>query len=205
MSNKKLNNSGSVIREYTEAILIALVLALFIRAFFVQAYKIPSGSMKETLLIGDHILVNKFIFGPRIPFTNARLFKVRKPERGEIIVFLEPHNEEKDFIKRVVGLPGETLEIKNRKVFIDGKQLNDDDYAVHMRPYPFPKLDNYGPLKIPEDSYFMMGDNRENSSDSRVWGPLPFKFVKGRAFLIYWSWDGLRKRVRWGRLGSIIH
>ena len=204
MFSLKRNRHGNVVREYAEAIIIALILALFIRAFIVQAYKIPSGSMEETLLIGDHILVNKFIYGPRIPFTNKRFFKVRKPRRGEIIVFLEPGGEEKDFIKRVIGLPGETIEVKSGKVYINDKPLEEKEYILHSKPYFTPRLANYGPYKIPEDSYFMMGDNRENSSDSRVWGALPFERVKGKAFLIYWSWNSLKKGVRWGRLGSGI-
>ena len=199
------NRNGNVVREYAEAIIIALVLALFIRAFIVQAYKIPSGSMEDTLLIGDHILVNKFIFGPRIPFTNKRFFNFRKPKRGEIIIFLEPGKEKKDFIKRVIGLPGETIEVKNRKVYINGNLLDEKQYARHSRPYFVPGLDNYGPFEIPKDSYFMMGDNRENSSDSRVWGALPAELIKGRAFLIYWSWNSIKKGVRWKRLGNLIH
>jgi len=201
----KQPKAKSTFREYAESILIAVLLALFIRTFIVQAFKIPSGSMIQTLLVGDHILVNKFIYGPRIPYTPYRLFHLKKPKRGEVVVFLEPTERKKDFIKRVIGLPGETLQVINRKVYIDGKPLEESLYTYFSNPSYGRELDNFGPLKIPEDSYFMMGDNRENSSDSRVWGPVPFHLVKGKAFLIYWSWDGPNRRVEWGRLGRRIH
>lgn len=164
--------------------------------------------MIHTLLIGDHILVNKFIFGPRIDissFVNVRLFPISKPERGDVIVFLEPTDGKKDFIKRVIGLPGETLEIIQRKAYINGEPLDEDDYAYFSSPQFVRGLDDFGPVKIPEDSYFMMGDNRENSSDSRVWGPVPFSLIKGKAFMIYWSWNGSNHNVRWSRIGDIIH
>ena len=198
----------SALREYSEAIVIALLLALFIRAFIVQAFKIPSGSMIKTLLIGDHILVNKFIFGPRFDIAdlvNFRLFGLSKPKRGDVVVFLAPQETSKDYIKRVIGLPGETIEVRNRQVFINGEALPQGDYVYFAGPYPVPALDNFGPLQIPEGRYFMMGDNRENSNDSRVWGTVPFELIKGKAFVIYWSWDGPDFRVRWNRLGKVIH
>jgi len=195
----------STFREYTEAILIALVLAFIIRSFIVQAFKIPSGSMIPTLLVGDHILVNKFIFGPQIPFTKIRLFSFQKPERWDVVVFLEPTERKKDFIKRVIGLPGETVQVIDRKVYINGEPLKDEAYAFHASSRFVRGLDNYGPTKIPENSYFMMGDNRENSSDSRVWGPVPFELMKGTAFVIYWSWNGPDRNVRWSRIGDVIH
>ncbi len=198
----------STIREYAEAIIIALVLALFIRTFIVQAFKIPSGSMIRTLLIGDHILVNKFIYGPRIDassFINFRLFPLKKPERRDVVVFLEPRDMEKDFIKRVIGLPGETLQVIKRHVYINGEPLDESAYAYYDTPRTVPGLDDFGPITVPEDSYFVMGDNRENSSDSRVWGPVPFSLIKGEAFMIYWSWNGPKHKVRWNRIGDIIH
>jgi signal peptidase I len=204
-TNRVQGKKKSTFREYTEAILIALVLAFIIRSFIVQAFKIPSGSMIPTLLVGDHILVNKFIFGPQIPFTTVRLFSFQKPERGEVVVFLEPTERKKDFIKRVIGLPGETIQVINRKVHINGKPLNDEEYAYHASSRFVRGLDNFGPLKVPEDSYFMMGDNRENSSDSRVWGPVPFELMKGKAFMIYWSWNGPERNVRWSRVGDLLH
>jgi signal peptidase I len=195
----------STFREYTEAILIALVLAFVIRSFIVQAFKIPSGSMIPTLLIGDHILVNKFVFGPQIPFTDFRFLSFRKPERKQVVVFLEPTERKKDFIKRVIGLPGETVQVVDRKVYINGQALDESAYAYYGSSRYVPGLDDFGPLHIPENCYFMMGDNRENSSDSRVWGTVPFELVKGKAFMIYWSWDGSHHRVRWRRIGDIIH
>ncbi len=194
----------STLREYTEAILIALVLAFFIRSFIVQAFKIPSGSMIPTLLVGDHILVSKFSYGPQIPFTHYRLFTLDRPKRGQVVVFLEPMERKKDFIKRVIGLPGETVQVIDRRVYIDGKPL-DEGYAYYSDARYVRGLDNFGPFKVPENCYFMMGDNRENSSDSRVWGPVPFELIKGRAFLIYWSWDGPHHSVRWNRIGHWIH
>jgi len=204
-TNRVQGKKKSTFREYTEAILIALVLAFIIRSFIVQAFKIPSGSMIPTLLVGDHILVNKFIFGPQIPFTKIRLFSFQKPERGEVVVFLEPTEKKKDFIKRVIGLPGETIQVINRKVHINGKPLKDEEYAYHASSRLVRGLDNHGPTKIPEDCYFMMGDNRENSSDSRVWGPVPFELMKGQAFMIYWSWNGPDRNVRWSRIGDLLH
>ncbi len=203
-SNHVQGKTKSTLREYTEAILIALVLAFVIRSFIVQAFKIPSGSMIPTLLVGDHILVNKFIFGPQIPFTHARLFPFEKPKRGEVVVFLEPTERKKDFIKRVIGLPGETVQVIDRQVYIDGKPLKEDKYAYYATSRRVRGLDNFGPFKVPEGCYFMMGDNRENSSDSRVWGPVPFELMKGEAFLIYWSWNGPERKVRWSRIGDVI-
>lgn len=197
----------SAIREYSEAIIIALVLALFIRTFIVQAFKIPSGSMIKTLLVGDHILVNKFIFGPRVDiasWVNFRLFPLKKPERGDVIVFLEPMERKRDFIKRVIGLPGETVQVVNRKVYINGEPLDEDAYAYYSNPRFMPGLDDFGPYTVPENSYFMMGDNRENSQDSRVWGPVSFDLIKGKAFLIYWSWNSPHHSVRWSRIGDLI-
>ena len=204
-ANQEMRKKKSTFREYTEAILIALVLAFIIRSFLVQAFKIPSGSMIPTLLVGDHILVNKFVFGPQVPFTKYRLFSFQKPKRGQVVVFLEPTDRKKDFIKRVIGLPGETIQVINRKVHINGEPLKEADYAYYTNPRYVRGLDNHGPLKIPEDCYFMMGDNRENSSDSRVWGPVPFELIKGKAFVIYWSWDGPHKSVRWRRIADLIH
>jgi signal peptidase I len=204
-TNRLKGRKKSTVREYTEAILIALVLAFIIRSFIVQAFKIPSGSMIPTLLVGDHILVNKFIFGPQIPFTKIRLFSFQHPHRGEVVVFLEPTEKKKDFIKRVIGLPGETIQVVNRKVYINGKPLKEEKYAYHASSRLVRGLDNYGPTKIPENCYFMMGDNRENSSDSRVWGPVPFELMKGKAFMIYWSWNGPDRNVRWSRIGHLLH
>ncbi|MFQ5673592.1 MAG: signal peptidase I [Nitrospinales bacterium] len=205
----------SVVREYAEAIIIALVLALFIRTFVIQAFKIPSGSMKDTLLIGDHILVTKFAYGIHIPneilFTNIKLFPdyrlfAKSPERGDIIVFKYPRDESRDFIKRVIGLPGDKLEIRRQRVYINDKPL-DDPWANH-KELPglglFPPRDDFGPVVVPEGHLFMMGDNRENSQDSRYWGFLDMNKIKGKAILIYWSWDHLNSRVRFDRFGKLL-
>ena len=197
----------SVIREYIEAFAVAIVLALIIRTFVVQAFKIPSGSMEPTLLVGDHILVNKFIYGEHIPFTDSKILDFRDPKRGEIIVFVYPKDESKDFIKRVIGVEGDTIEIKDKKLFINGQFFDDPyghfkDNAVipgHVQP-----RDNFGPVTVPEDSLFVMGDNRDRSADSRFWGFVRLTQVKGKAFLIYWSWGGFMRDIKWRRIGKLI-
>ncbi len=198
----------SVFREYAEAVVIAILLALFIRTFIVQAFKIPSGSMIETLQIGDHILVNKFLYGTRLPFTNLRLLPVREPKRKDIIVFRYPEDESKDFIKRVIGEPGDLVEVRMKTVYVNGQELS-EPYKIHRDPMTLPPdsrspRDNMDPFKVPEGSYFVMGDNRDQSLDSRFWGTVSLEKIKGEAFMIYWSWDGLKTWVRWNRIGRII-
>jgi len=222
MTNNTLENTNSrtakrksVAREYTEAILIALLLALFIRTFVIQAFKIPSGSMKETLLIGDHILVSKFAYGTHIPneipFLNIKLFDdiiffPKQPERGDIIVFKYPKDEKRDFIKRVIGVPGDLLEVRHQKVFINGKPY-EDRHARHTESPSDSSLvprDDFGPVLVPDNHLFMMGDNRENSQDSRYWGFLNINKVRGKALMIYWSWNQLESWVRFDRFGKIL-
>jgi signal peptidase I len=197
-----------IIREYAEAILIAVLLALFIRTFVVQAFKIPSGSMKPTLLIGDHILVNKFMYGVKIPFTSITLIPVTEPKRGDIVVFKFPEDPKKDFIKRVIAVAGDKVEIRNKKVYINDKPM-EDPYGTHIDPHTIPASarprDNLHPIKVPADSLFVMGDNRDYSYDSRFWGFVKLSELKGKAFLIYWSWDKEDTGVRWSRLGDLIH
>lgn len=196
-----------ILREYAEAILVAVILALFIRTFVVQAFKIPSGSMKPTLLVGDHILVNKFIYGVRIPFLNKTLIPVKDPERGDIVVFKFPEDPKKDFIKRVIAVEGDTVEIRNKKVYINS-QIAEDSHGNFLDPHIIPgggrPRDNVGPVSVPADSLFVMGDNRDHSYDSRFWGFVKLSAVKGKAFVIYWSWDRDNSGVRWGRLGDLI-
>ncbi len=199
----------STLRENIEAILIAIVLALFIRTFVVQAFKIPSGSMKETLLIGDHILVSKFIYGVKLPFTDGyTLIPFKDPARKDIVVFKYPEDPKKDFIKRVVAIAGDTVEIKDKKVYVNGELQVDEPYAVHKDPYVVPAefttRDNMSLKTVPEHSLFVMGDNRDNSHDSRFWGFVDLKAVKGKAFLIYWSWNSEEFGVRWRRLGNLL-
>lgn len=205
---EKPQKEKSGLRENIEAILVAVVLALFIRTFVVQAFKIPSGSMKETLKIGDHILVNKFIYGVKLPFIDKTLIPIKEPKRGDIIVFKFPEDPEKDFIKRVVGLEGDTIEIRNKKVYVNGEFV-DWDFAIHTDPHTMPSVmqprDNFGPVTVPNDSLFVMGDNRDHSYDSRFWGFVDEEAVKGKAFLIYWSWDRDEFGVRWRRIGKVLH
>ncbi len=190
----------SVIREYAEAILIAVLLALFIRTFVVQAFKIPSGSMKPTLLVGDHILVNKFIYGIKIPFTDKTLIELSQPKRGDVIVFKYPLDTKKDYIKRVIGLPGDRVELVNKQLLIGGRPVEDPHASYSI----YGNLRHFGPVTVPADHVFVMGDNRDESSDSRVWGFVPLPNLKGKAFLIYWSWDRRNFGVRWSRLGDIV-
>lgn len=198
----------SVVREYAEAFAIAIVLALIIRTFVVQAFKIPSGSMEPTLLVGDHILVNKFIYGVRIPFTDIKFFDFVDPKRGDVIVFVYPRDESKDFIKRVVGVEGDKILINDKRLYINDELHNDSrgvytDHTIipgHVQP-----RDNYGPVVVPDHSLFVMGDNRDRSADSRFWGFVNLNKVKGKAFIIYWSWGGFMRDIKWRRIGKLIH
>jgi len=219
--NKKIDNKKntrekkkkSLFREYLEAAIIALVLALFIRAFVIQAFKIPSGSMKPTLLIGDHILVNKFIYGIKMPFVDRYIIPIKKPKRGDVVVFKWPRDERKDFIKRVVGIEGDTIEIKNDVLYVNDEKIKkkyvgkyrDDNIAVadkylelfdksqHYILDEYIKNENYGPVIVPKNSIFVMGDNRDNSHDSRYWRFVSLNKLKGKAIIIYWSWPHLRR------------
>jgi signal peptidase I len=203
-------------REWSEALIVAIILALIIRTFLFQAFKIPSGSMLDTLLIGDHLLVNKFIYGTQIPFTDSSYLKLRDPEQGDVIVFEFPDDEGKsyfkrrDFIKRVVGTPGDTIEIRSKQVFVNGNPYKIPQ-EVHKDTQVIPAVagprDFAGPIKVPADSYFVMGDNRDYSFDSRFWGFVHKSKIKGLAFIKYWSWDGkadLLEKVRWSRIGRTI-
>jgi signal peptidase I len=214
----------STAREYFESILVAVILALFVRTFVFQAFKIPTGSMKPNLLVGDHLLVNKFIFAPTAAPVERALLPIRDIERGDVIVFKFPEEPDRDFIKRVIGLPGETLELKNQTVFINGMPLV-EPYAHYLFPPAVEgeegSLDlrrKYGPVTVPDGHFFMMGDNRDDSQDGRYWGFLPKTYVKGRALFIYWSFDtpedgsasgsfftGLFSGTRWSRLLHQIH
>lgn len=197
----------STLREYAEAIGLAILLALFVRTFVVQAFKIPSGSMLPTLQIGDHILVVKSIYGLRLPFANKVLIPVQTPQRGDIIVFIYPVDPTKDFIKRVVGLPGDKVEVRNRKVYINDEPVR-GDHGYYDDPELYPVMvkprDEFGPVVVPPEKYFVMGDNRDHSYDSRFWGFVDMEAIRGKAFMIYWSWDSDNWRPRWGRLGSMV-
>ncbi len=218
-------------QEIIEAIVVALVLALVVRTFFVQAYKIPSRSMVPTLLVGDHILVNKFLYGVKIPYTDFRVLPIRPPARGDVIVFAPPDDPTKDFIKRIIAVPGDRFEVRAKRVYVNGQPSDQEIHAVHddvgedaagdvappaeVRECRFPRSgtsahrDWLGPCVVPPGRYFVMGDNRDQSHDSRFWGYVPLASVRGKAFVIYWSWDwddggSIWQRVRWGRIGDRV-
>lgn len=215
----------SIIREYSEAIIVALLLAFAIRVFVVQAFKIPSGSMIPTLQIGDHILVSKLSYGLQWPadcklqwnfppvncYTSKTVIEFGKPQRGDIIVFRFPEDEEKDFIKRIVGTPGDTVQVRNKVVLVNGQPLDDKAFTQRVDPGMIDGTinprDNFGPVTVPEASYFVMGDNRDQSLDSRFWGYVREEKIRGKAFRIYWSWSGQgnwTEWVRWERFGKAI-
>jgi len=227
----------STVREYFESIVIAVILALFVRTFVLQAFKIPTGSMENNLLIGDHLLVNKFMYAPTASSIERALLPIGQIRRGDVLVFKYPVEPDRDFIKRVIGLPGETLQLKEKKIYINGRPL--DEPYVHFLEEPRRNSElsevtssdvreNYGPVTVPPNQYIMMGDNRDNSADSRYWGFMPRDYVKGKALLIYWSYESEREdyedesatatvkglasvfmhfftKTRWDRLGHLIH
>lgn len=180
-------------REWMESLLIALIIALFIRTFVVQAFKIPSGSMIPSFNIGDRIFVNKFIYGAKIPFTDLRFPAIRKPARGDVIVFISPEDRKKDFVKRLIATEGETVEIKEGRIYIDGKAV---DGPASIRAVAYQNGGEYGkegqPIKVPKDCYFALGDNTGSSKDSRFWGFVPKKNMLGKVIFIYWPLDRIR-------------
>ena len=199
--------------EYVKAIATALVLALIIRTFIIQAFKIPSGSMISTLLIGDHLLVNKIIYGTPvdIPFTNVTVFHMpgfRTPRKDEIIVFKYPEDPTRDFIKRVVAVEGDTVQMINKKLYINGKPVDEPftqhtDDAIHSAQGD--PRDNFGPYLVPKNKLFVMGDNRDQSYDSRFWGYVDVHQVLGKAIILYWSWDSDKSLPRLNRIGKLIN
>jgi len=211
MKDSQVNRTKSKTREYIESFIIAALIAFFVRSFFIQAFKIPSSSMEPTLLIGDHLLVNRLSYVVKVPFTDIVLFNLGKPERGEVIVFRYPVDTSKDFIKRVIAREGDTIEIKNKVIYLNGSAINDRyGYYSDNRLLPgflSPK-DNMEPVTVPPDSYFVMGDNRDRSLDSRFWGFVHQDHLVGRALIIYFSWDGKSHNplhyIRWGRIGRLI-
>lgn len=201
---KSVKKTKSKLREYAEALITALLLALVIRALVIQAYTIPSGSMIPTLLIGDYILVNKFIYGTKIPFSDKRLLVFKEPKRGDIIVFKYPQDPSRDFIKRVMAVGGEKIEIRGTKIYINDNLIDDpwgyyeNQKSVYSEPFIF---------EVPKDSFFVMGDNRNNSHDSRFWGFVSRDIIVGKAFVIYFSWDkeaDFFHKVRWNRIFHLI-
>lgn len=225
VDNTDQSGRKSIVREYAEAIIVAMLLAFAIRVFVVQAFKIPSGSMIPTLLIGDHILVSKLSYGLQWPadcklqwsfppvncYTSETVVTFGKPQRNDIIVFRFPEDEEKDFIKRIVGLPGDTVQLRNKVVLVNGQPLDDKAFTQRIDPGVIDGTinprDNFGPVTVPEGSYFVMGDNRDQSLDSRFWGYVREEKIRGKAFRIYWSWNGQgnwMEWVRWERFGKGI-
>ena len=209
MKETKLSpvKTKSKIREFVEAILTAFLIAAFIISFVIQAFKIPSGSMIPTLLVGDHLFVNKFIYGVKIPYSRITIIPITDPKRGDVIVFIYPQDQSKDFIKRVIGTVGDKIEMKNKKLFIND-QVYADTFGIYndnaIYPAAVQPRDNFGPVTVPQGSLFVMGDNRDHSLDSRFWGFVDLKDVQGKAFIIYWSWDAEEKNVRWDRLAKLI-
>ena len=197
----------SKIREFIEAILTAVVIAAFIISFVVQAFKIPSASMVPTLLIGDHLFVNKFIYGVKIPVLRKTIIPITDPKKGDVVVFIYPQDRSKDFIKRVIGTAGDKIEMKDKKLFIND-QAATEPFGVYDDPVIYPAAvqprDNFGPVIVPKDSLFVMGDNRDHSLDSRFWGFVDLRDVQGKAFILYWSWNSEEKNVRWDRLAKLI-
>ena len=200
----------SVAREYLEALIIAAVFLSFTNTFVVQSFYIPSGSMEDTLLVGDHLFVNRFIYGPAQ--AAAKLLPFREVRRGDVVIFRSPENPQNVLVKRCIGLPGDTVEIERKALRINGQEVGDGSYAVHRDPRVFTdqpfmpeqarRRDNFGPYQVPADHYFCLGDNRDYSYDSRFWGPVPRKLVQGRAFLIYWSFGGETPDGVWHGVGN---
>ena len=189
--------------EYAEALVVALVLALFIRTFAVQSFKIPSESMLQTLLVGDYLLATKFSYGLKIPFTDYYFYKGDDPQRGDIVIFEYPKDPGMDFIKRVIGLPGDVIEVRDKQLYRNGEAVQ-ESYVQFLQPDVVePVRDNYGPVTVPPGKYFVMGDNRDNSMDSRSWGFVDRKAIHAKAWRIYWSWAGFDD-IRWGRIGRLL-
>ena len=202
----------STAREYLEALLIAAVFLLFTNTFVIKTFFIPSGSMEDTLLVGDHLFVNRFIFGPTMGKVEQAILPLRVPRRGDIVVFRSPERPHIDLVKRLIGLPGDTIQVVDKQLFVNGKKVVDDAYVEHKDPRIFQNRpymseqqrlrDNFGPVTVPAASYFCMGDNRDLSYDSRFWGVVPEHYIKGRAFLIYWSFGGGTSDGTWRGAGA---
>ncbi|MBF0270812.1 MAG: signal peptidase I [Magnetococcales bacterium] len=220
---------GSVAAEYYEAIIMAVAIAFMVRTFVVEPFKIPSGSMIPTLLVGDYLFVNKFAYGYRMPFTHKRILMSGAPQRGEIVVFEYPRDPTKDYIKRIIALPGDRISYREKRLFVNGQlvaqqlegnynylnesdqwvesqrlmeNLGDHPHSILVRPYA--NMDQVTDELIPPDHYFVMGDNRDNSNDSRYWGLVPAHRLVGRAVAFFWSWDRTENKPRWERVGQMI-
>ncbi len=200
----------SVARDYFETIVVCVIFVLFSRAFVFQQSKIPTGSMKNTLLVGDYIMVNKFVYGPSASALERAVLPMKPIERGDVVVFKYPEEPEVDYIKRVIGVPGDRIEIRHGQVFVNDER-QDEPYVRFLHPEPL--RGSFGPVMVPEDSYFCMGDNRDESADSRRWGFVPASHMKGRALLVWYSFDEesgahLKTRLKdraWNILNKVLH
>jgi len=205
---EKKPTTGQIVKEYAQAIILAVALALVIRSFVLQAFQIPSGSMIPTFLEGDRVLVTKFTYGIRNPFNNDVWIEVGQPERFDVVVFIYPKDPKKDFVKRVIGLPGETVSMVGGKIYINGQKIDDPYGRYDPRAHPGGR--DFPPRKIKPGHYFMMGDNRDYSSDSRIWGEVDASLLRGKAWRLYWSWDSddpdksFTERFRFSRIGTKI-
>ncbi len=215
MSEEKKKESK--LMDWIKSIIIAFIIAMFIRAFFVEAFKIPSASMEPTLLIGDHVLANRLIYGIRVPISGKIIIPISHPKDGDVVIFRWPKDRSIYFIKRCVGVPGDVLEMKNKVLYRNGKRIK-EPYVIHTDPHIYPRnttismfktlwgsRDNWGPVKVPPHEYFMMGDNRDNSYDSRYWGFVPENDIVGKAFIIYGSWTFHPFKIRFNRFFKLIH
>ena len=213
--NKASESAGgrrtSVIREYVEALIVAAVFLGFTNNFVLKTFYIPSGSMENTLLVGDHLFVNRYIFGPRLSTLEQKLLPARDVRRGDIVIFRSPETPKIDLVKRCLGLPGDELRMVDKELFLNGQEVDDDAYVIHRDTHVYPstgasgpysrRRDNWGPLLVPDGHLFCMGDNRDESHDSRAWGPVPLAHVKGRAVMVYWSYGGETPDGTWRGLG----
>jgi len=208
--SRRAARTKSTMREYVEAIVLAILLTVVIRGLVVQAFRIPTGSMENTLLVGDFLFVNKLVYGSEIDIgvqghrlIYYRFPAIRQPQRGDVIVFRYPDDPSRDFIKRCVAVEGQTVEIRDKVLYVDGK-AQVEPYIIHSDDRILPKevsaRDNFGPTVVPKGHIFMMGDNRDNSHDSRFWGPLALNLIKGKAMILYWSWDAEKNRPRFNRI-----
>jgi signal peptidase I len=206
-TSREAGEKRAAVWEYARSILIAALIALFIRTFLIQSFLIPTGSMENTLEVGDRIFVNKFIYGTNIPLIHRSILKVREPLQGDIVVFEFPRDRDKDFIKRVIGTPGDLIEVRDKQVFVNNVPFK-DSHEIHRDRTVLPRSsaprDNFGPVTVPPRAYFVMGDNRDNSYDSRFWGFVEKDKIKGKAIIKFWSWDRENFRVRWGSIGRLI-
>ncbi|MDR1857239.1 MAG: signal peptidase I [Desulfovibrio sp.] len=203
LRENRATRKKSLLLEYAEALFFALLIALFIRTFVVQAFKIPSESMRETLLVGDQLLGNKFVYGIKIPFTHKYVYKGVDPKFQDIVIFEYPNDPDTDFIKRVIGVPGDRIELRNKQLYRNGKPVEEPYVHYTSQVNTEPVRDNFGPVEVPPGKFFVMGDNRDNSLDSRFWGFLDRSAIRAKAWRIYWSWLGFSD-IRWSRLGNAV-